>query len=276
MRFCAASSRVAHIVIHSFGGLPARRCPSGAVPGITGDRWAHNRAAPRTLQNRSEDDDLLSIIQAAGWPIWPLILCSIAALTIIIERFISLRSSQIAPANLLDEVLTVTRSSLPGNDVVNKLAGSSLLGGVFATGLRSVIAEPRITEEALRQSFESAGRIALHRLERYLNTLGTIAAAAPLLGLFGTVIGMIEIFGSQAPTATGGNPQQLAHGISIALYNTAFGLMIAIPSLMCYRYFRGRVDEYQLTMELAAERLMPHLMRFAVRTPATLNAEPAA
>jgi len=209
---------------------------------------------------------LLSIIQAAGWPIWPLVLCSVAALTIIIERLISLRAGQIAPANLLDEVLSVTRSSLPGSDVVNKLAENSLLGGVFATGLRSVIAEPRITEEAVRQSFESAGRIALHRLERYLNTLGTIAAAAPLLGLFGTVIGMIEIFGSQAPTG-GTNPQQLAHGISIALYNTAFGLMIAIPSLMFYRYFRGRVDEYLLTMELATERLVPHLMRFAVRTP---------
>ncbi len=103
------------------------------------------------------EDDLLSIIQAAGWPIWPLILCSIAALTIIIERLISLRASQIAPASLLDEVLGVTRSSLPGSDVVNKLAENSLLGGVFATGLRSVIAEPRITEEAVRQSFESAG-----------------------------------------------------------------------------------------------------------------------
>jgi biopolymer transport protein ExbB len=218
---------------------------------------------------------LLSIIQAAGWPIWPLVLCSIAALTIIIERLISLRASQIAPANLLDEVLGVTRSSLPGSDVVNKLAENSLLGGVFATGLRSVIAEPRITEEAVRQSLESAGRIALHRLERYLNTLGTIAAAAPLLGLFGTVIGMIEIFGSQAPTG-GTNPQQLAHGISIALYNTAFGLMIAIPSLMFYRYFRGRVDEYLLTMELAAERLVPHLMRFAVRKPPMPASETAA
>jgi biopolymer transport protein ExbB len=218
---------------------------------------------------------LLSIIQAAGWPIWPLVVCSVAALTIIIERLVSLRASQIAPASLLDEVLSVTRTSLPGGDVVNKLAENSLLGGVFATGLRSVIAEPRITEEAVRQSFESAGRIALHRLERYLNTLGTIAAAAPLLGLFGTVIGMIEIFGSQAPTG-GSNPQQLAHGISIALYNTAFGLMIAIPSLMFYRYFRGRVDEYLLTMELATERLVPHLMRFAVRTPPQAAADAGA
>jgi biopolymer transport protein ExbB len=220
---------------------------------------------------------LFSIIQAAGWPIWPLILCSVVALTIIIERVISLRPTLIAPGNLLDEVILVTRSSLPSSEVVNKLAGNSLLGGVFATGLRSVIAEPRITEEAVRQSFESAGRIALHRLERYLNTLGTIAAAAPLLGLFGTVIGMIEIFGSQAPSAGGGtNPQQLAHGISVALYNTAFGLMIAIPSLMFYRYFRGRIDEYQLTMELAAERLVPHLMRFAVRTPPVAASETAA
>jgi biopolymer transport protein ExbB len=217
---------------------------------------------------------LFSIIQAAGWPIWPLILCSVVALTIVIERLISLRQAQIAPSNLLEEVVGVTRSSLPGTDVVNKLADNSLLGGVFATGLRSVIAEPRITEEAVRQSFESAGRIALHRLERYLNTLGTIAATAPLLGLFGTVIGMIEIFGSQTPTG-GSNPQLLAHGISVALYNTAFGLMIAIPALMFYRYFRGRVDEYQMTMELAAERLVPHLMRFAVRTPIGAAADTA-
>jgi len=210
---------------------------------------------------------LLSILQAAGWPVWPLVICSVVALTIIIERLISLRRLSVAPPKLLDEVISITRTSLPGIDVVNKLAGNSLLGSVCATGLRSVIAEPRITEEAVRQAFENAGRIALHRLERYLNTLGTIASAAPLLGLFGTVIGMIEIFGSQAPTGAS-NPQLLAHGISVALYNTAFGLMIAIPALMFYRYFRGRVDEYQLEMELAAERLAPHLMRFVVRSAA--------
>jgi biopolymer transport protein ExbB len=101
-------------------------------------------------------------------------------------------------------------------------------------------------------------------MERYLNTLGTIAAAAPLLGLLGTVIGMIEIFASQGG-GTGGNPQQLAHGISIALYNTAFALIIAIPSLMFYRYFRGRVDEYLLDFEQAAERMVPHLMRFTAQ-----------
>jgi biopolymer transport protein ExbB len=210
---------------------------------------------------------LLSIIQAAGWPIWPLILCSIVALALVIERLYHMRSPLVAPAGLLDEVLVITRTSLPAADVVNKLADNSVLGGVLAAGLRSVVADARMTEPARRQAFENAGRIAVHNLERYLNTLGTIAAAAPLLGLFGTVVGMIEIFGSQAP-GSGSNPQLLAHGISVALYNTAFGLMIAIPSLMLYRYFRGRVDEYQLQMELAAERMVPHLMRFAVRTAA--------
>ncbi len=211
---------------------------------------------------------MFSIIQAAGWPIWPLILMSIVALALIIERFYHLRRSRVAPPKLLDEVVAVTRSSLPAADVVNKLGSSSVLGSVLAAGLRSVIADPRTTEAAVRQSLESAGREAVHTIERYLNALGTIAAAAPLLGLFGTVIGMIEIFGSQAPgSPAGGNPQQLAHGISVALYNTAFGLIIAVPSLMSYRYFRRRVEEFELGMELAAERLVPHLMRFTMRAP---------
>ena len=209
---------------------------------------------------------MFSIIQAAGWPIWPLIVCSVVALALIIERLYHLRPSLVAPPKLLEEVVGVTRSTLPSADVVNKLADNSVMGEVLAAGLRAVIVEPRISEQSLRQSFENAGRAAIHRLERYLNTLGTIAAAAPLLGLFGTIVGMIEIFGSQSPTG-GGNPQQLAHGISIALYNTAFGLMIAIPALMFYRYFRGCVDSFQLNLELAAERMVPHLMRFAVRTP---------
>ena len=206
---------------------------------------------------------LLSIIQAAGWPIWPLLLCSIAALTLVLERLSSLRTSRVMPHRLLDEVISVTRSSLPGPEVVNKLADNSVLGTVLATGLRAVIAEPRISHESLRSTLESAGRAAVHRMERYLNTLGTIASAAPLLGLMGTVIGMIEIFGSQAPSG-GNNPALLAHGISVALYNTAFGLMIAIPSLMFYRYFRGLVDAYTLDMEQAADRLVPHLLRHAV------------
>jgi biopolymer transport protein ExbB len=216
-------------------------------------------ATPR----RREANRLFSIIQAAGWPIWPLIACSIVALALIIERLSSLRVARVVPPRLLDEVISVTRASLPSADVVNKLAENSVLGRVLAAGLRAVIADPRITEETLRGVFESAGRVAVHRLERYLNTLGTIASAAPLLGLFGTIVGMIEIFGSQSPTG-GNNPAALAHGISIALYNTAFGLMVAIPALMFYRYFRGLVDAFTIEMEQAAQRLAPHLMRFAV------------
>ena len=206
---------------------------------------------------------MFSIIQAAGWPIWPLLLCSIVALAVIIERLSSLRRARVTPARLTDEVVSVTRSGLPAADVVNKLADNSVLGSVLAAGMRAAIAEPRITEASLREAFESAGRVAVHRMEGQLNTLGTIASAAPLLGLLGTVIGMIEIFGSQAPTG-GGNPAALAHGISVALYNTAFGLMVAIPSLMFYRYFRGLVDSYTLDMEQASDRLVPHLMRFVV------------
>ncbi|MDP9046104.1 MAG: MotA/TolQ/ExbB proton channel family protein [Pseudomonadota bacterium] len=203
---------------------------------------------------------MFAIIQAAGWPIYPLLLCSVLALALVMERLSSLRTARVAPNRLLDEVISVTRAHLPAADVVNKLADSSVLGTVLATGVRAVIADPRINEESLRGVFESAGRAAVHRLERYLNTLGTIASAAPLLGLMGTVIGMIEIFGSQAPS--GNNPALLAHGISVALYNTAFGLMIAIPTLMFYRYFRGLVDAYTLDMEQASDRLVPHLLRF--------------
>jgi len=211
---------------------------------------------------------LFSIIQAAGWPIWPLLICSIAAMALVIERLSSLRTVRVMPPRLLDEVISVTRAHLPGADVVNKLSQNSVLGNVLASGLRAIVAEPRISENALRAAFESAGRAAVHRLERYLNTLGTIASAAPLLGLLGTVIGMIEIFGSQAPTG-GNNPALLAHGISVALYNTAFGLIIAIPSLMFYRYFRGVVDAYTLDMEQAADRLVPHLLRLTLHRHTT-------
>jgi len=206
---------------------------------------------------------LFSIIQAAGWPIWPLLLCSVVALALVIERFSSLRTSRIAPPRLLDEVLSVSNQTLPTPDMVNRLAENSVLGQVLAAGLRAVTAEPQMSEAKLRQVFEMAGRRAIHQLERYLNTLGTIATAAPLLGLMGTVVGMIEIFGSQSPTGgSGGNPALLAHGISIALYNTAFGLMIAIPALMFYRYFRGRVEGYVLELELSSDRLLSQLRRF--------------
>ena len=204
---------------------------------------------------------MFSIIQAAGWPIWPLIACSILALALVIERFITLKTARIAPPKLLDEVLGVSRTSVPAPDVVTQLEQNSALGEVLASGFRALNSNPNCSEDELRSTMEGAGRVVARRLERYLSALATIASAAPLMGLFGTVVGMIEIFGSQAPTggSTGGNPAQLAHGISIALYNTAFGLIIAIPALIFWRYFRAQVDGYVLTLELASERLAHHL-----------------
>jgi biopolymer transport protein ExbB len=205
---------------------------------------------------------LLSIIQAAGWPIWPLIACSIVALALIFERFISLKTAKIAPPKLLDEALTVSVASVPAPDVVTQLEQNSALGEILASGFRALNSNPRCSEEDLRATMESVGRSVAHRLEKYLSALATIASAAPLLGLLGTVIGMIEIFGSQSSgTSSGANPAQLAHGISVALYNTAFGLIVAIPSLIFWRYFRARVDEYLLTLELASERFVRHLNR---------------
>ena len=202
---------------------------------------------------------MLSILQAAGWPIIPLLLCSVLALALIIERFLTLRAVKVAPARLVDEVISVTRASLPTQDTIQKLAENSALGMVLAQGLQ-VASEPRMNEERLRSAVEGAGRLALHQLERNLNALGTIAAAAPLFGLLGTVIGMIEICGASG-SSSGASPQELAHGISVALYNTAFGLMVAIPSLVAYRHFRGRVDAFALQMEQGAERLVHHLLK---------------
>jgi biopolymer transport protein ExbB len=210
---------------------------------------------------------LFSIIQAAGWPIWPLVACSIIALALVIERFISLKTAKVAPPRLLDEALSVSRTSVPSSDVVRQLEQNSALGEVLASGFRALNSDPRCSEVDLRAHMEHTGREVAHRLERYLSALATIASAAPLLGLLGTVIGMIEIFGSQTPSggAPGGNPAQLAHGISVALYNTAFGLIVAIPSLIFWRYFRVRVDEYLLTLELSAERFARHLNALRVR-----------
>lgn len=215
----------------------------------------------------SPEPVLLTIIQAAGWPIWPLIACSILGLALVIERFISLKTAAILPATLLDEAIAVSPHRVPAPDVVAQLAQNSALGEVLAAGFRELGHHPKCTEADLRAALEGKGREVAARLQRYLGALATIASAAPLLGLLGTVIGMIEIFGAQVGDgglgsgAGGGNPAQLAQGISIALYNTAFGLMVAIPALIFWRYFRARVDGYLLGMELAAERFLRHLVR---------------
>ena len=193
---------------------------------------------------------MLAIIAAAGWPIYFLLIASVIALALIIERVLYLRRARILPPTLLDEVIRVYRSGKLGPDVVSNLEQNSPLGRVLAAGLRNVNA-PR---DVMRESIEEAGRGAAHELERFLTTLGTIATLAPLLGLFGTIVGMIEIFGSQ--NAAGANPAQLAHGISIALYNTGFGLAIAMPALVFYRHFRAQVDGFIVDMEQQAVKFV--------------------
>jgi biopolymer transport protein ExbB len=193
---------------------------------------------------------LFAIIQAAGWPIWFLLFASVVAVALIIERSISLRERKIIPPTLLDQVITVYQRQGVNEEVLQKLAKDSPLGTVLAAGLRN----HRSSRYVMKEAIDEAGRAVAHELERFLTTLGTIATASPLLGLFGTVIGMIEIFGSQSPT--GSNPQQLAHGISIALYNTAFGIGIAVPSLILYRHFKNKVEGLVVEMEEQASKLV--------------------
>ncbi|HJV07638.1 MAG TPA: MotA/TolQ/ExbB proton channel family protein [Chromobacteriaceae bacterium] len=191
-----------------------------------------------------------SIIEAAGWPIWTILTASVVSLAIIFERFFSLRASRVAPNGLLALTIQQYRRSGASGELLQSLMNHSPLGRLFAAGLRNVSG----SREAMKESIEDEGRVEAHQLERYLTTLGTIAAMAPLLGLLGTVVGMIEIFGSQAPS--GANPKELAHGISVALYNTAFGLIVAIPSMMFYRHFRAKVDGLLVEMESQAVKLV--------------------
>jgi biopolymer transport protein ExbB len=191
-----------------------------------------------------------SIIDAAGWPIWPLILASVVSLALIIERFWSLRTSVVAPPGLVDKVLVEFRERGATPELVSRIAQRGPLGRILAAGLANV----RSPRPVMREAIEEVGRVVTHDLERFLTALGTIAAMAPLLGLLGTVIGMIEIFGSQSSAAS--NPIQLAHGISVALYNTAMGLIVAIPSMIFYRYFRAKVDALVIEMEQQAIKLV--------------------
>ncbi len=195
---------------------------------------------------------MLSIIEAAGWPIWPLILCSVISLAIICERLWSLRQNVVLPKNMLVHAVQAYRQNGVTPQLLTQLAASAPLGQILAAGLRNEKHAPAVMKEAI----EEAGHVVAIDLERFLTTLGTIASIAPLLGLFGTVIGMIEIFGSQSPTGGGGNPLVLAHGISIALYNTAFGLVVAVPSMVLYRYFRTKVDTLLVEMQMQAVKLV--------------------
>jgi len=193
---------------------------------------------------------LIALIDAAGWPIWFIIVASVVALAIIGERWWSLRESIVMPRDLLAQALQEYRQNGASPQMLSRLAKGSALGRVFAAGLRNAKSPPGIMKEAIEES----GRTIAIDLERFLTTLGTIAAISPPLGLFGTVVGMIEIFGSQTPQ--GGNPLVLAHGISIALYNTALGLVVAVPAMIFYRHFRAKVDVMLVDMEMQAIKLV--------------------
>jgi biopolymer transport protein ExbB len=202
---------------------------------------------------------VFAIIQAAGWPIWPLLLASIIAVALIIERLIALRRRRVVPDGILEKAIAAYRERGVTTELLQSLAASSPLGRVLAAGLRNH-ASPR---PVMKEAIEEEGRTVTHELERFLTSLGTIASISPLMGLFGTVVGMIEIFGSQSPT--GSNPQQLAYGISVALYNTGFGLVIAIPAMIFFRYFRGKVEDFVVDMEQQAARLVDILHGDRVR-----------
>ena len=193
---------------------------------------------------------MFSIILAAGWPIWPLLCASIIAVALIIERLVSLRRAKVLPNGLLQRVIAEYRQQGANEAMLANLEAQSPLGRVLSAGLRNVGS----SREIMRESIEETGGVVAHELERYLTTLGTIASISPLMGLFGTVVGMIEIFGSQSPTGT--NPMQLAHGISVALYNTGFGLVIAIPGMIFWRHFRALVNGFVLEMQQQAVRLV--------------------
>jgi len=193
---------------------------------------------------------VIEIIKAAGWPIYPLILASVVALAIIGERLWALRANVVAPPELLPEVQKWLAQGGVTKDTLLRLQQHSLLGEIFASALNNASA----SREVMKEAIEESGRAVAHKLDKYLTTLGTIATVSPLLGLLGTVIGMVELFG--AFTATGHDVAQFARGISVALYNTAGGIVVAVPAMIFYRYFRGQVDGLIVEMEQQAVKLV--------------------
>jgi len=194
---------------------------------------------------------VLELVQSGGWLMLPIILCSVIALAIVGERFWALQARRICPDNLVPKIWQWSKGKQINAKQLAELRSSSPLGRVLAAGLVNLHHE----REIMKESIEDSGRHEVAELERYMNTLGTIAAITPLLGLLGTVIGMIKVF--TAITVAGvGNPGVLAGGISEALITTAAGLSVAIPTLMFYRFFRGRIDELIITMEKEALKMV--------------------
>jgi biopolymer transport protein ExbB len=204
---------------------------------------------------------MYSILLSAGWPIWPLLIISIIGLAIVIERSWYLRQAHIFPKGSLETAFTyanqlVSQKTL-ANEQVTQLTHLSPAGPLLACSLREK-AEGNSAQSALEE-LQALAQITWLKFDRYLGALATIATIAPLLGLFGTVVGMIEIFGSQGAINGAGSPQQLAHGISVALYNTAFGLLIAIPALAAWRALRAIANQRQRECEEFTRQLFKKL-----------------
>ncbi|HVI60068.1 MAG TPA: MotA/TolQ/ExbB proton channel family protein [Luteimonas sp.] len=214
---------------------------------------------------------MLELVKAGGWPMLPLLLLSAVALAIVVERFWALRRKAVLPPGLGGEVRAwAARGNLdPAH--IDSLRGNSPLGALLASAL-DMRSRPR---EEMRERVEDVGRHLAYRMERYLNTLGTIAAAGPLLGLFGTVVGMIQMFLGIMDYGVG-DVNQLAGGIGKALVCTATGMIVAVPALMFHRYFRARIDGYLVDMEHEAIQLMDAIDPRARRAAPAVSAVPAA
>ncbi|MEO8223246.1 MAG: MotA/TolQ/ExbB proton channel family protein [Gammaproteobacteria bacterium] len=199
---------------------------------------------------------MLEIVIAGGWVMVPIILCSVVAAAIILERLWTLQPRRVVPRDLSRQVWEWVSSNQLNHQHVQQLRSNSPLGQILAAGL----ANRQQDRATMKEVVEDTGRHVVHELERYLNTLGTIAAISPLLGLLGTVTGMIRTF-SALTSGGAGDPAALAGGISEALITTAAGLMVAIPALIGYRYLRGRVDALVVQMEKEAIGLVEALQR---------------
>ncbi len=197
---------------------------------------------------------MLELVKAGGWLMVPILLCSVVAMGIIAERFWTLQPRRVAPRNLAAQVWQWARAGELSGERLRALREGSPLGRILAAGL----AARHLDREHMKEQIEDVGRHVVHEMERYLNSLGTIASITPLLGLLGTVIGMIKVF-AVITTQGIGDAGVLAGGISEALITTAAGLTVAIPSLMFYRYFRGRVDALVVTMEQEALKMVEAL-----------------
>jgi biopolymer transport protein ExbB len=191
------------------------------------------------------------MVQAGGWLMLPIIACSVIALAIIVERIWSLQVRRVLPRNLVAQVWRWEKINQLNDQHLQELQSRSPLGCILASGILSRFED----RDVMKSSIEDTGRHVVHELERYLNSLGTIAAITPLLGLLGTVVGMIKVFAT-ITTEGVGNPGALAGGISEALITTAAGMSVAIPTLMFYRYFRGRVRMLVIRMEQEALRMV--------------------